>query len=155
MSGTESALADSPGHLDSGDDLLPAALGAHPSDRLGLKRMEVVPVHGRETVGAGRELGADWRRQLESGHERTEGGADSMEFDIIGPIWEIETIAVGSRIRDLSRLRRAYGRGRWRKRKGVAIVRLHSTGEIFRAEVHWYEAAGVGRKDLKIKRRIE
>ena len=62
MSGTESALADSPGHLDGGDDLLPAALGAHPPDRLGLKRMEVVPVHGRETVGAGRELGADWRK---------------------------------------------------------------------------------------------
>jgi hypothetical protein len=77
-----------------------------------------------------------------------------MEFDIIGPIWEIETIAVGSRIRELSRLRRAYGRGRWRKRKGVAIVRLNSTDEIFRAEVHWYEATGVGRKDLKIKRRI-
>lgn len=77
-----------------------------------------------------------------------------MGFDIIGSIREIDTIAVGSRIRDLSRLRRAYGRGRWRKRKGFAIVRLHSTGEFFRAEIHWYEAAGVGRKDFKIKRRI-
>src|ERR1035437_6498600 len=48
MSGTESALADSPGHLDGGDDLLPAALRAHPPDRLGLERTEVVPIHGRD-----------------------------------------------------------------------------------------------------------
>jgi len=61
MSGTESAPADSPGHLDGGDGLLPAALGAHPADRLGLERVKVVPVCGRETVDAGRGIEADWR----------------------------------------------------------------------------------------------
>ena len=59
MSSLQRALADSPGHLDGGDDLLPALFGAHLPDRLGLKRVEVVPVHGRETVGAGRDLGAN------------------------------------------------------------------------------------------------
>jgi hypothetical protein len=77
-----------------------------------------------------------------------------MEFELVGPVSEIEVIAVGPRIRDLPRLRRAYGRGRWRKLKGSALVRLVATGEIFRAEIHWYEATGIGRKDLKIKRRI-
>ena len=77
-----------------------------------------------------------------------------MEFELIGPISEIEVIAVGARIQDLPRLRRSYGRGRWRKLKGVALVRLQQTGDIFRAEVHWYEAAGVGKRELKIKRRL-
>jgi hypothetical protein len=77
-----------------------------------------------------------------------------MEFELVGPVSEIEVIAVGPRIRALPRLRRAYGRGRWRKLKGSALVRLVATGEIFRAEIHWYEATGIGRKDLKIKRRI-
>ena len=63
----------------------------------------------------------------------------------------IETIAVGGSIRELSRLRRAYGSGRWRKRKGVACVRF-ADGTECRAEVHWYEAHGIGRREMKIKR---
>ena len=77
-----------------------------------------------------------------------------MEFELIGPISDIEVIAVGPRIQDLARLRRSYGRGRWRKLKGVALVQLRQTGDIFRAEVHWYEASGIGKRDLKIKRRV-
>lgn len=77
-----------------------------------------------------------------------------MEFDVLSPISAIETIAVGPGIRDLPRLRRTYGRGRWRKRKGLALVRLQKTGEVFRAELHWYEATGIGRRELKIKRRV-
>jgi hypothetical protein len=73
-----------------------------------------------------------------------------MDFEIIGRITEIEVIAVGSRIRDLAYLRRAYGRGRWRKLKGVAQVRLPDD-MIRLAEVHWYEAHGIGRVDLKVK----
>ena len=73
-----------------------------------------------------------------------------MRFQIIGDISEIETFAVGSGIREIARLRRAYGRGRWRKRKGIARVRLPD-GSLHWAEVHWYEAAGIGRKELKIK----
>ena len=61
-----------------------------------------------------------------------------MNFEIIGEITEIETIAVGSSIRDVARLRRMYGKGRWRKLKGVATVRLKS-GRIRFAELHWYE----------------
>jgi hypothetical protein len=61
------------------------------------------------------------------------------------------TIAVGRQIRELARLRKAYGPGRWRKRKGIARIRLED-GTIRLAEVHWYEAHGIGRKELKIKR---
>jgi len=73
-----------------------------------------------------------------------------MSFEIVGDISQIETFAVGSGIRETARLRRIYGRGRWRKRKGVARVRL-ADGSLQVAEVHWYEAAGIGRKEFKIK----
>jgi len=71
-------------------------------------------------------------------------------FEIIGELSAVETIAAGSGIRELARLRKRYGRGRWRKRKGIARVRLPS-GEIVRAELHWYEATGVGKREFKIK----
>ena len=73
-----------------------------------------------------------------------------MHFQIIGSISEVETIATSSGIREIARLRKRYGRGRWRKRKGIADVRL-SNGETVRAEIHWYEATGIGRKEHKIK----
>ena len=73
-----------------------------------------------------------------------------MHFEILGEISEAETFATGARIREIARLRRIYGRGRWRKRKGLARVRL-SDGSIRLAEIHWYEAAGIGRKEFKIK----
>jgi hypothetical protein len=72
-------------------------------------------------------------------------------FEIIGEVSAIETIATGSGIRELARLRKYYGRGRWRKRKGIARVRLMH-GEILLAELHWYEATGVGKREFKIKR---
>ena len=77
-----------------------------------------------------------------------------MPFEIVGEIAQVETIAVGSGIRDLPRLRRLYGRGRWRKLKGVADVRL-GTGRIRKAELHWYEAHGIGRKEIKRKRYVD
>lgn len=77
-----------------------------------------------------------------------------MPFEIVGEITQVETIAVGSSIRDLPRLRRLYGRGRWRKLKGVAVVRLR-TGRIRKAELHWYEAHGIGRKEIKRKRYVD
>ena len=73
-----------------------------------------------------------------------------MQFEILGEISEIETFATGAGIREVARLRRIYGRGRWRKRKGSARVRL-ANGSVHVAEVHWYEAAGIGRKEFKIK----
>ena len=73
-----------------------------------------------------------------------------MLFEILGKILQIETFASGSGIREIARLRRVYGRGRWRKRKGIARVRLPD-GSVHLAELHWYEAAGIGRKELKIK----
>jgi hypothetical protein len=73
-----------------------------------------------------------------------------MRFDILGEISQIETFATGSAIREIARLRRIYGRARWRKRKGVARVRL-ADGSVRLAELHWYEASGVGRKEFKIK----
>lgn len=77
-----------------------------------------------------------------------------MLYEIVGEITHIETIAAGSRIRELPRLRRLYGRGRWRKLKGVASVRLQ-TGRIRTAELHWYEAHGIGRKEIKRKRYVD
>ena len=73
-----------------------------------------------------------------------------MEFEVVGEIKEVETFAVGNAIRELPRLRRVYGSGRWRKRKGIAVVRL-GDGSVCNAEVHWYEAHGIGRKEIKIK----
>jgi hypothetical protein len=72
-------------------------------------------------------------------------------FEIIGTIRDVETIAVGHGIRELRRLEKAYSPGRWRKRKGVATIRL-ADGSMRRAELHWYEAHGIGRKEHKIKR---
>jgi hypothetical protein len=72
-------------------------------------------------------------------------------FEIIGELSAVETIAAGSGIRELARLRKSYGRGRWRKRKGVARVRLPA-GEIVLAELHWYQATGIGKREFKIKR---
>lgn len=77
-----------------------------------------------------------------------------MYFEILGEITDVETFATGSAIRELPRLRKLYGRGRWRKRKGIAHVRLDD-GEELLAEVHWYEAHGIGRKEFKIKRYID
>lgn len=77
-----------------------------------------------------------------------------MAFEILGPITGAETIARGAGIRELARLQRAYGVGSWRKRKGFASVRF-SNGTTARAEVHWYEAHGIGRKEFKMKRILE
>jgi hypothetical protein len=74
--------------------------------------------------------------------------------DIVGPITDIETIAAGPAVRQISRLRRQYGRGRWRKLKGIATVRIAS-GALRRAEIHWYEAHGIGRVRHKIKRFLD
>ena len=74
----------------------------------------------------------------------------NFEFEIIGEITVLETIAAGSGIRDIRRLRKNYGKGRWRKMKGMARVRL-ATGRIRLAELHWYEAHGIGKKEIKRK----
>lgn len=77
-----------------------------------------------------------------------------MGFEIVGAIESIEVIAVGRRIRYLGGLRKQYGKGRWRKLKGVANIRL-SDGSLRVAELHWYDAHGIGRRRLKIKRFID
>lgn len=77
-----------------------------------------------------------------------------MDFGIIGSITMVETIAAGASIREIRRLRRFYGVGRWRKRKGVARVELKD-GTIRTAELHWYEAHGLGTYEHKIKRYID
>ncbi len=69
---------------------------------------------------------------------------------IIGRITVLENIAVGGRIREVGRLRRLYGSGRWRKVKGVATIEL-TNGEVHTAEIHWYEAHGIGKKLMKVK----
>jgi hypothetical protein len=73
-----------------------------------------------------------------------------MHFEIVGQISEIEVIAAGSGIRILPLLRERYGRGRWRKLKGIANVRL-SDGTIRLAEIHWFEAHGIGKRKMRIK----
>ncbi len=76
-----------------------------------------------------------------------------MYFEIVGSTQSVETFAIGSSIRDLPRRRRMYGRGRWRKRKGVTTVRLPD-GTVAEAEIHWYEASGIGRREMRIKRLV-
>jgi len=77
-----------------------------------------------------------------------------MSLEVIGKISNIELIAAGNAIRELRRLRRAYGAGRWRKLKGTATLRLPD-GRMVKAEVHWYESHGIGKKEFKIKRFLE
>jgi hypothetical protein len=77
-----------------------------------------------------------------------------VHFEILGEITGIETVALGRAIRDLARLRRQYGPGRWRKLKGLAVIRLAS-GRVRQAELHWYEAHGIGRREIKRKRYLD
>ncbi|MFA7419387.1 MAG: hypothetical protein WCZ90_06835 [Melioribacteraceae bacterium] len=74
-----------------------------------------------------------------------------MYFEIISEIEEIDIIAIENGIREIERLKKKFGEGRWRKLKGTAFVRLLD-GTVEKAEIHWYEANGIGRKDFKIKR---
>lgn len=73
-----------------------------------------------------------------------------MRFEIVSAVTNIETIAIGNGIRDLAKLRKRFGNGRWRKMKGIAKVKLLD-GTIHTAEIHWYEAHGIGERDFKIK----
>jgi hypothetical protein len=77
-----------------------------------------------------------------------------VRFEIVGNIAEIETIAAGSGVKVRAILRKLYGRGRWRKLKGIATVRFPN-GKTRRVELHWYEAHGVGRRDMKIKKYLD
>ena len=77
-----------------------------------------------------------------------------MYFEVVGEIANIETIATGRGIRQLERLKRLYGKGRWRKMKGEALIRLVS-GQARRAELHWYEAHGIGKRNMKFKRYLD
>ena len=73
-----------------------------------------------------------------------------MSFEVVGDITNVETIVIGNSIREIKRLRKVYGPGRWRKLKGITIVRF-SDGTICEAEIHWYEAHGIGKKEVKVK----
>jgi hypothetical protein len=73
-----------------------------------------------------------------------------MDFELIGEITEVKTIATGTGVRDRARLRKWYGGARWRKVKGVAQVRL-ANGRIRLVEIHWYEAHGIGKREFKLK----
>ena len=77
-----------------------------------------------------------------------------MHFEIVGEITKVETMAVGTRIRELPRLEKLYGTGRWRKMKAEAMIRLQN-GRVVRAELHWYEAHGIGRKEFKRKQYLD
>jgi hypothetical protein len=77
------------------------------------------------------------------------------KFDVIGDFRAVETIATGRQIRVLAALRKKWGAGRWRKMKGIARIRIRRTGNIREAELHWYEAHGVGKRDFKIKKLLK
>ena len=77
-----------------------------------------------------------------------------MHFRMISELSQVETIATGTGIREIARLRKTYGRGRWRKRKGTADLQLPN-GVLVRAELHWYEATGIGKREFKIKQILE
>lgn len=77
-----------------------------------------------------------------------------MDFEILGEITVLETIASGRGIRDLRRLQKNYGKGHWRKMKGSARIRLRN-GDVRVAELHWYEAHGIGKREVKRKRYLD
>lgn len=77
-----------------------------------------------------------------------------MNFEILGGIHDIEIIAVNRSIRELDRLQKNYGSGRWRKLKGIATIQLED-GTVCKAEIHWYEAQGIGQQEFKIKYILE
>lgn len=77
-----------------------------------------------------------------------------MDFEILGEITVLETMASGRGIRELTRLQRSYGKGRWRKMKGSARIRLRN-GDVRLAEIHWYEAHGIGKREFKRKRYLD
>ncbi len=77
-----------------------------------------------------------------------------MKFEVLSNITNIETIAISRSIREVERLRKVYGTGRWRKLKGFATIRL-TDGTVCNAELHWYEAHGIGKKEMKIKYILE
>ncbi len=77
-----------------------------------------------------------------------------MFFEIPGEITDVETIAVGPGIRELKRLQKQHGKAKWRKMKGIGEIRLQS-GLVVQAELHWYEAHGIGRKEFKVKRLLD
>lgn len=96
-----------------------------------------------------------WRRlstELLAGLARSEvfGQNQGVKFDVVGAIEQVEPIAAGPSVKVRSFLRKTYGRGRWRKLKGVATVRLPN-GSLHRVELHWYQAHGIGKRDFKIK----
>jgi hypothetical protein len=77
-----------------------------------------------------------------------------VTFEVVGKIEQVETVAAGLSVKVRSVLRKVYGRGRWRKLKGIATVRL-TNGNLRRVELHWYEAHGIGKRDLKIKKYLD
>ncbi len=82
-------------------------------------------------------------------------GMRPKNFDILGEITEVETIAIGRSIRELDYLNRKYGRGRWRKCKGFALICYKKSGRVVKAEIHWYEAQSIGADEWKVKRELE
>jgi hypothetical protein len=82
------------------------------------------------------------------------GMEQDHDFRVLTPIEHIETIAIGRAIRELKRLRKKHGGRRWRKKKGEAFVEFYDDGIVL-VELHWYEAHGVGRRELKVKRTLE
>jgi hypothetical protein len=77
-----------------------------------------------------------------------------MKFELVGPVENAEVIAAGPGVRVRAYLRKLYGQGQWRKMKGTGTVRLPN-GALRRVEVHWYEAHGIGKRELKIKRYLD
>ena len=76
-----------------------------------------------------------------------------MKFELLAEIRDVQTIASGHGIRDLRILTKRFGTGNWRKLKGFCTVRF-ANGTVAEAELHWYEAHGIGKRWIKVKRVI-
>ena len=122
----------------SSRDLLDRSFGPqNAADRIVSRDLREIP-HLQTTV-----------HSRESAVHRTD-----VDFEVVSDIRDVQVIAVGRAILDLPRLRRLYGPGRWRKVKGIATIRL-SSGRLRLAELHWYEAHGIGKKEIKRKRYLD
>ena len=102
----------------------------------------------------GQPISEEWSPSRTAGLKNRCYTDPSMSFEVVSEITQVELIAASNSIRDLRRLQKFYGPGRWRKMKGIAMVKLAS-GRVRRAELHWYEAHGIGRKELKRKRYLD
>ena len=108
------------------------------------------PCHKATSYKKPRQSANSLSAQIPQHFSETQAAENPVEFELISELMEVETFASGRGIRNLKLLNKRYGFAKWHKRKGIALVRLGDGSDCL-AELHWYEAVGIGRKEMKVK----